>query len=144
MSWQASYEKVYPGMNKKMIWAAWEDVNSWQKWDDELEFAKLQGPFQKGAVFSLRPKGGPTVSIEITDLEHGRSFTDRTKFPLAQMLDTHEMEDTPEGLKIRSIIRVQGPLAWLWRKLVAQGVADGAAKQIDALVKYAQKQKSGS
>jgi hypothetical protein len=52
------------------------------------------------------------------------------------MCDVHEMEDTDEGLKLKSTIRVEGVLGWLWKRIVAQGVADGVPQQMEALTHF--------
>ena len=134
--WESKYEKTYKGLKKEGVWAAWADVNSWPRWDSDTEFTQMTGLFEPGTQFILKPKGGPKVSIWLTEVKVLHSFTDVTRFPMAKMYDTHEMEETAEGLKIRSIIRVQGPLGWLWKKIVAEGVAAGAPKQIDALAEF--------
>jgi hypothetical protein len=119
------------------------DVNQWPSWDTELESTKLDTAFAPGARFKLRPKGGPNVSIELISVEPLVQFTDVTKFPLARMYDQHALEDTPEGLKIKNKIWVKGPLGWLWRRLVAQGVANGVPAQTDAVAAYAARSHSG-
>lgn len=142
--WQASYEKTFAGVQKEDIWAAWSDIPNWNQWDVDLEYTKLTEPFSQGARFILKPKGGPKVDIEITRMEPLVGFTDVAKFPLAKMYDIHDLEDTPQGLKIKSTIRVEGPLAWLWKKLVAQDVAAGVPKQMESLVQYAKRNKGRS
>lgn len=139
--WQASYEKTYAGITREEVWAAWCDVNNWAAWDADLEFASLTGPFEAGANFVLKPKGGPQVKITLTEVVAGVRFTDIASFPLATMHDFHELEETPEGLTIRSRIWVTGPLSWVWRKLVAEGVAASVPVQVDALVDLIRRQK---
>jgi len=53
------------------------------------------------------------------------------------MYDIHELEDTPEGLRIINTISVTGLLSFLWVKLVAKKVAASIPKQMDALVNLA-------
>jgi hypothetical protein len=137
--WESSYEKKFAGVTAKEIWAAWEDVNSWSKWDREIEKTDMNDPFKVGTKFTLKPKGGPNVSIELTEVNPLRSFTDVTKFPLAKMYDYHEIKETQDALTLKSKITVTGPLSWLWRKIVAQGVASGVPAQMEALVSYAKK-----
>ncbi len=120
------------------MWAAWADVNSWPQWDEDLELTSLAGPFEAGAQFMLKPKGGPKVSVQITFVKPLFAFTDVTRFPMAMMYDIHEMEETPDGLKLKSSIRVEGLLGWLWKKIVAQGVAEGVPKQMEALACFVQ------
>lgn len=135
--WQKSHQQVYPGLTRQSVWAVWVAVDRWAEWDEELQYAKLRGPFATGSSLVLRPKGGPEVRVELTIVRPLAGFTDVTRFPLARMTDVHELEDHPDGLLVRSVIRMEGPLAWLWRRLVGQSVADGAPKQMDALARYA-------
>lgn len=139
--WQARYEKTFPGLRKEDVWALWSDVNNWHQWDGDTESARMEGEFRAGTGFVLRPMGGPNVKITITEADPSKGFTDVTKFPLAKMFDAHEMQETPEGLKLISILRVVGPLSFLWRKIVAEGVARGVPKQLDALARAALKQR---
>lgn len=137
--WKAVYEKVYHDISKEAVWKAWADVNCWSEWDNDIEYAVLTEPFQTGSKFILKPKGAPKLSIQIIDCLLYTRFTDVTSFPFAKMFDSHELEETPAGLKIKSQISVEGPLAWLWKKIIAEGVAAGVPNQMDALVKYVQK-----
>ena len=137
--WQKSFEKTYTGVTKEMIWSLWSDINGWSQWDQDLDLTELKGPFVKGAHFILKPKGGPRVKIEITEVTPFFSFTDVTRFPLAEMEDIHELEEVPNGVRIKNTTTVKGLLSWLWIKLVAQGVADGVPKQTDSLVDFARK-----
>lgn len=138
--WQSKYEKVYPGITKESIWRAWSDVASWPQWDSETELTSISGSFKVGTKFMLKPKGGPKISLQLIEVNPLSDFTDVTRFPFAKMFDTHAMEETAEGLKIISIIRVEGPLGWFWRKVVAEGVAAGAARQIESLAKFVKDQ----
>jgi len=134
--WQAKYEKNFPGLKKEEVWATWIDVNNWNKWDEDTEFAKISGPFEVGTNFILKPKGGPNISIELTEVTPFVSFTDVTKFPLAKMYDVHEIEETQDGLKLKSTVRIEGLLSWIWRKIVVEGVAAGVPKQLEAIAKF--------
>ena len=140
--WQSKYEKTFTHVSKESIWSAWTDVNAWPSWDSETQLTQIDGPFTPGTKFVLQPRGGPKVNIQLTEVVPLKSFTDVTSFPLAKMYDTHAMEDTPEGVKIISIIKIEGPLSWVWRKIVGEGVAKGSAKQIESLVKYVTKNKN--
>jgi hypothetical protein len=131
------YEKTFPELTKESVWAAWSDVSSWPLWDTELESTTISAPFIQGTRFTLRPKGGPNVSILMTSVTPYKEFADVTTFPLAKMYDLHEMEVTPDGLKITSIIQVEGLLGWLWWRIVARGVAEGVPKQLEALAQFA-------
>jgi hypothetical protein len=135
--WTKSHSIVTKEATKEQIWKLFTDVNNWHTWDDGIEFAKLEGKFEKGNFFILRPKGGPNVKVELLETVENKMFLDVTKFPLAKMYDEHTFEETSEGLKITNTITVTGILGFLWRKLVAQNIVDNLPKDMEQQIKSA-------
>ena len=135
--WTRTYSKTFKNINKEAIWRIWTDVNNWPKWHGDLDYCKLEGAFTVGNHFMLKPKGIKAVKIELTHIEEGRKFTDCTPFFGAKMYDTHELEETPDGLRLTNTLVVTGPLKFLWIKLVAQNVADSVPQEMEALVELA-------
>ncbi len=136
--WHKTYSKVYPGVQKEAIWSLWEDVNNWDKWDPDIEYAKMIEPFQVGGRFIFKPKGAGEVTLQLVEVEKFKKFTDQLKFFGAKMYGIHEMVETPGGLKMTTTLRVTGPLTFIWVKLVAQGIVDTIPEQMDSLVKCAE------
>ncbi len=122
--WVKSYSIVTKKVTKEQMWKLFADVNNWHTWDHGIESAKLEGKFEKGNHFILRPKGGPNVKVELLETVENHKFLDVTKFPLAQMYDEHLFEQTKAGLKITNTITMKGLLGFLWVKIVAQKIAD--------------------
>ena len=137
--WQKTHSKLYNNISKETIWKLWTDVNNWHFWHSDLDYCKLEGPFEVGNHFLLKPKGHRPVKIQLTDIDPFQSFTDCTQFLGAKMYDTHSLQETPDGLLLTNTLTVTGPLKWLWIKLVAQNVADTVPSEMDALVQHAQK-----
>lgn len=135
--WTKTFSKTYSNVDKETIWKIWTDINNWHKWHDDLDYCRIEAPFQVGNHFILKPKGIKPVNIVLTEIEDGRKFTDCTTFLGAKMYDTHALEVTPNGLLITNTLTVTGPLKWLWIKLVAQGVADSVPQETEALVNLA-------
>jgi hypothetical protein len=133
--WTRTHAQVYQGIKKEDIWRIWTDVNNWSKWHGDLEYCKMEDPFAVGNHFMLKPKGAPAVKITLTEIEEGHKFTDCTTFFGAKMYDTHEIEETKEGLRLTNTVLVTGPLKWLWVKLVAQNVAATVPQDMEELVK---------
>jgi hypothetical protein len=122
--WTRTHSIVTKEVTKEQIWNLFADVNAWQTWDDGIEFAKLEGNFEKGNHFTLRPKGGPNVKVKLLETVKNKMFLDVTSFPLAKMYDEHHFEETPDGLKITNTITVKGMLGFLWVKIVAGKIAE--------------------
>ncbi|KAF5298543.1 hypothetical protein FQR65_LT19601 [Abscondita terminalis] len=56
------------------------------------------------------PKGGPKLKLGIVEATENKSFTDFTKFPLAKMYGEHTFEETPNGLKYTTTMKVEEKL----------------------------------
>ncbi len=137
--WTKSYSIVTKEVTKEQLWKLFADVNNWHTWDNGIEFAKLEGKFEKGNHFMFQPKGGPKLKIGILEAVENRQFTDLTKFPLAKMYGDHTFEDTPNGLKITTTMKVEGILGFLWVKIVAQKIVDGLPTDMQDQIKAASK-----
>ncbi|MDF0607099.1 hypothetical protein HZU77_015855 [Neisseriaceae bacterium TC5R-5] len=137
--WSKTYSKKITGVQAEDVWEVWTDVNQWHTWQPDIEYAKLNGDFKVGNTLKFKPKGGPDLSIEIVKLEPGRQFTDLTYFPGARMFDSHELISHKDGLEIRTTISINGFLSFLWRKIVAEDVANGMEIQTEALIERAKK-----
>ena len=77
------------------------------------------------------------MKIELTEVKLNSVFVDLTRFPLARMYDSHELIDHGNKLEIKMTIRIEGPLSFLWRKLVAENVANGMKEQTERLIEKA-------
>lgn len=137
--WIKSYSKTYQNVTKEAVWAAWADVNNRHLWDIDTEWAKLDGPFNLGAIFYMKPKGGPKIKMHITETTVNKSFTDTWKLPFARLDGIHTMESTPEGLKLTTSIKITGLFSWFLRKIFGEKIVLELPSQTDALVELARK-----
>ncbi len=135
--WTRTHSIVTDKVTKEQIWKLFADVNKWHTWDEGIEFAKLEGKFEKGNHFKLRPKGGPDVKVELLKTVENVMFLDVTSFPLAKMYDKHEFKETPEGLEITNTITVKGLLSFLWVKLVAKKIAESLPSDMEKQIETA-------
>ena len=82
--WQKSYSITVSGLEPSQIWRIWSDVPNRPVWDDDIEWAKTDGPFENGTHIMMKPKDWPkTVVMKIIECIPDQSFTDYTKFFLA-------------------------------------------------------------
>lgn len=134
-----SFVKSYKGVSVKNIWETWSDVESWPKWDKELDYCSIDGDFESGTLFILKPKKGPKVEITLYDVLEEKAFSDFCKFPGATMYDIHEIEPTLDGVKIKNTIYMKGPLSFIWWFLVGKNVSKSIEGQTNNLVEYVRK-----
>jgi uncharacterized protein YndB with AHSA1/START domain len=135
--WGKTYSKKVQGLKAEQVWKVWTDLNQWHTWQSDIEYAKLEGEFKVGNTFLLKPKGGPRVNIEIIKVEPNRQFTDLTRFPGAKMYGSHEFVIHGDELEIKTTMSIEGPLSFVWRKIVAEDVANGMMEQTDNLIEKA-------
>lgn len=135
--WSKSHSIVTREVSKEQMWKLFSDVNKWPDWDKSVEFAKLEGPFEKGNFFMFQPKGGPKLKIGIEEAVENYNFTDLTRFPLAKMYGEHLLEETPDGLKITTTMKVKGLLGFLWKRLVAQKIVDSLPEDMQVQIQTA-------
>jgi Polyketide cyclase / dehydrase and lipid transport len=132
--WSSTYTQTVVGIDAQRVWETYADVDRWSDWQPDVEYAHLEGTFDSGAVIRFKPKGAPKLRIELTEVHAPTRFVDTTRFPLARMIDVHEFVETSDGLEIRNRVSIVGPMAWVWRKLVGEGVAKGLPEQAARLV----------
>ena len=137
--WTKSHSIVTKEVSKEQMWRLFADVNNWHKWDKGIEFVKMEGNFEKGNYFTLRPKGGPNVKVELLETVENHRFLDVTNFPLAKMYDLHTFKDSVDGLKVTNTITVKGILGFLWVKIVAQKIADALPTDMQEQINAAAK-----
>ena len=135
--WSKSFSITTKDATKEQMWKLFSHVNNWHIWDEGIEYAKMEGKFEKGNTFELKPKGGPKVKIKLLETIENTKFVDFTNFPFAKMYGEHTFEDTPQGLKITTTMSVEGILGFLWRKIVAQNIVDNLPTEMIAQIKYA-------
>ncbi|HVT04390.1 MAG TPA: SRPBCC family protein [Thermoanaerobaculia bacterium] len=137
--WSRSYSRTVKGLKAAQVWQVWADVNQWHTWQDDVEYATLDGDFESGKVFRFKPIGGPKIDIELTEVKPNSVFVDVTRFPLANMYDSHELIDRGDELEIRTTVSMDGALSLVWRKLVAENVARGMEEQVERLIEKARR-----
>ena len=79
------------------IWLLWADVSSWSSWDDDIEWAHLDGPFAIGSRGRLKPRGIPAAAFTLVSVIPGVSYTVEQRLPLARLRFHHELRQADPG-----------------------------------------------
>lgn len=125
--------------SKEKIWTIWSDVANWPQWDKEVEWAKLDGNFVKGATGTLKPKGGPASKFTVTECEKYKAFADVTPLPLTKLHFIHEMEAKNGELVVTHTVKMTGLLTFLFSRVIGKNIAKGLPKAMKNLKKVAEK-----
>jgi len=123
------------------IWKLWADVPNRTSWDDSLEYAKLEGSFQSGAVGRIKLKNQPERKFEILDCIPLQRYTDRFFLPMGGKMDwVHTITKTEGGLIITFDVSVFGPtslILGLIMKSILSGVLPPTVEKLIALAERA-------
>ena len=137
MPYRHTHETIVDA-SPEQLFAAITNLRRWPEWDAELVFNEPDGtPLAPGSRFTLKPKGGPKVAMQVADLEDPRRFADVALLPLGRIRTTHEFTPTADGTQVRVSIETTGWLAFLWERLVARKLAGGTPHQTRVFAKFA-------
>lgn len=120
------------------VWRLWSDVEGWHRWDEEIAWSRLYGPFEVGTRGVLKPRGGPQASFETTEVRRERAFVDRTRLPLARIDFLHKMEPVEGGTRIVHGVRISGPFSPVFARLLGPGFEKGLPKAVRSLARLAE------
>lgn len=134
--WRSHYETT-TDVPAETLYRVISDIENWSRWDDELEFVRMEGDVRPGARFVLKPKGGPNVSMSIESVLPPSRLVDIAYLPGAKLRTIHEFLPAGNQTTVRFTLEIWGILGFLWRKAVGEKQIAGAAAQIEALARYA-------
>ena len=122
------------------FFARWADMDTWPQWNSDTEWARLDGPFAQGSTGVIKPRGGPKVKFVIETLVPDREFTDRSSLPGAHLVIRHRVAPAADGTcRIDVTVSLGGPLARLWRPVLAKGVGTSTPAGLDRLVEVVER-----
>jgi hypothetical protein len=66
--WTKSHSIVTNEATKEQMWKLFTDINNWHVWNNEIEFAKLEGKFEAGNYYLIQPKNGRIVKVKLLEV----------------------------------------------------------------------------
>ena len=138
--WSTTAELVIPDVPAEVVWErAYADAGVWPRWNGALKSAELDGPLREGAVARSRFRGGLRLRFTITEAEAPRVFTDEGRLPGARLAHRHLLEpDAVGGTRLTNPISIDGPMAWLWSRVIGRTAARGLPEWQAAIAELVQ------
>ena len=120
------------------FFARWADTATWPEWNTDTEWVRLDGPFIQGTTGQLKPKGGPKVRFAIERLDT-REFVDVSRLLGARLTFGHLVEPMPDGgCRVDVKVTMDGPLGWVWTKILGGGIAASVGSDLAGLAALAE------
>ena len=111
--------RMETGASPEKLWKYWSDVGSWPLWDEGIEWASLEGAFEKGTTGRLKPKGGPPVPFVLLWVDPTRGFSDESRLPLGRLRFEHRWFPMENGhVEFTHRVSFHGPLGFLYAVLM--------------------------
>ena len=110
------------------IWNIWKDVENWNSWDHGIEYSTIDGPFEVGVEGTLKPKGGPLVKTELTQVEPKKMFVNEAKLFLARIIVTHFISQLEGKTLVTHKIEMSGPLAFFFSFVIGRNMKKKSSK----------------
>ncbi len=118
----------------------WSNVEKWPEYDDSLEWAKLEGPFEVGSKISMQPKGLMKATAKLVEVNPQTSFTSESKIPFGVLRFAHSLHMLGDGkTEFVHTVTVTGPFTSLFRKLFINEMTKHLPEMMQKLAKVAER-----
>jgi hypothetical protein len=125
---------------REAVWQQWEDVPNRTRWDQGLEWARIDGAFVGGTRGEVKLKGQPPRQFEILEARRPTTYTDRFFLPVGAHMDwSHTVEDVGDNQRqVAFRIEVSGPTSLLLTPILKHILKDEIPATVDKLVETAE------
>ncbi len=121
----------------KQIWEVWQDVENWSSWDRDLEFSRIDGPFQSGTSGCFKTKNGPLLETILTHVEPFKVFVQEAKLFLAKVVMTHFISEVDGNTQVIIQTEIKGPLAFFFACLIGRSIREKVPIEVEEMLRKA-------
>jgi uncharacterized membrane protein len=124
------------------VWAIFSDVANWPEWTPTVSAVERldDGPLRVGARARIRQPKLPVAVWEVTELVDGEYFEWVARGPGVKTTGGHRVTATPEGTVATATVIQEGPLGWLFGRLLAKLTKEYIALECESLKKVSERQ----
>jgi uncharacterized protein YndB with AHSA1/START domain len=121
------------------LWRHWSDVPSWPSWNAGIEKIEIDGPFQPGTRFTMSAPGADPVTMRLTEVVPGESFTDQMDAGDFVVTTSHRIAQADGGVRITYRTEITGPAADAVGPELGPAITADFPDVLAALVKLAER-----
>lgn len=95
---------------REALWGIFKDVPGWTRWNAGIEDIAIEGPFEVGTWFTMKPPGEEALRSKLVDVRENECFVDETRVGDLVVTVTHRLDPLASGrTRVTYAIEVQGP-----------------------------------
>jgi hypothetical protein len=93
-TWQQQFS-IETSASPAAIWRRFRDVAGWKRWNAGIEAIELEGPFQDGTWFTMKPPGQDALRSQLIYVRENEGFIDETRVGDLTVQVAHRIESLP-------------------------------------------------
>jgi len=113
------------------VFRLYADPSTWSEWGHNAKWASADGPLVEGGTVDVRADYGKVYPCRIRRLVADRALELEVRPPLLTVIQTYEVEERPNGARVRHALELSGRLsgilrlggaAWFYQRLLDREV----------------------
>lgn len=120
------------------IFAIYKDVESWAKWDPDVEAVGMDGHFAQGTTGWLKPVDAPRTKTTMTHVQEPATFTVEARLPLCKLHFEHVLDTRGNITVATHKVLFSGLLAPVFSRIIGPKIRKGIGGTMQGLKEYAE------
>lgn len=113
------------------VFRLYADPTTWSDWGHNAKWARADGPLVEGGIVDVRANYGKVYPCRIRRLVPDRVLELEARPPMLMVLQTYELEERSDGVRVRHVLQLSGRLSgllrvsgapWLYQRLLDKEV----------------------
>jgi hypothetical protein len=119
------------------IWKLWQDVESWKKWDKEIELSRIDGPFQTGTTGCTKFVGTPLFKTLLTQVEPLKLVVQEAYLSFAKVISYQSMSKVAGKTQVTFQVEIRGPLSFFFACIIGRFIKKKIPLEMEEMLKRA-------
>ncbi|HEX4838985.1 MAG TPA: SRPBCC family protein [Rhabdochlamydiaceae bacterium] len=117
------------------IWKIWEDAENWKTWDQEIEFSRIDGPFQAGTTGCTKFAKTPVIKTLLTKIELHKLVVQEAYLSFAKVISYQSMSQMAGMTRVTFQVEIKGPLSFFYSCMLGRFIKKKIPREMEEMLK---------
>jgi hypothetical protein len=117
------------------IWRIWQDVENWKTWDEQIEFSRIDGPFQTGTTGCTKFIGTPIFKTLLTQVEPYKLVVQEAYLSFAKVVSFQSMRQVHDKTEVTFQVEIKGPLSLFYACMIGRFIKKKIPQEMEEMLK---------